>query len=287
MDPDFTALASRVAARAEVLGCVILSRDGLVLGAFPPNGEQDITPGLLRFAALGDPDRGFAEFPDELWAYVRAGTYAAFAVAEHGTRAGVLIDYLEQALEVAEEARASHSAMQEPAHVDLSKKSTRLGRRLRASTHDPANEFRAAVAAPRQHEARAEPAPREIPAVPAVDDTAIDEAIAAALAAGGHDDHALDGDDADRAPEIEIRPVRGDIPAELMGAPQPVGGREPDFAEPGPPRAPAEGPPAHESLHEQRPPNPPVSPDEIDRVALAREFAQLLQEGPAGAEGGL
>src|SRR5262249_58445873 len=30
MDPDFTALASRVAARAEVLGCLILSRDGLV-----------------------------------------------------------------------------------------------------------------------------------------------------------------------------------------------------------------------------------------------------------------
>ena len=85
MDPDFTALASRVAARAEVLGCVILSRDGLVLGAFPPHGEQDITPGLLRFASLGDPDRGFAQFSDELWAYVREGSYAAFAVAESST----------------------------------------------------------------------------------------------------------------------------------------------------------------------------------------------------------
>src|SRR5207302_4081060 len=91
MDLDFTALASRVAARAEVLGCVILSRDGLVLGSFPPNGEQDITPGLLRFTGLGEPRRGFVEFVEEMWAYVRHGTYAVFAVAEPGTRPGVLL----------------------------------------------------------------------------------------------------------------------------------------------------------------------------------------------------
>ena len=77
MDLDFTALASRVAARAEILGCVILSRDGLVLGAFPPNGEQDITPGLMRFAALGEPERGFVQFSDELWAYLRQGSERA------------------------------------------------------------------------------------------------------------------------------------------------------------------------------------------------------------------
>src|SRR5438093_590734 len=52
MDIDFTALASRVAARAEVVGCVILSRDGLVLGAFPPGGERDVTPAWLRFVPV-------------------------------------------------------------------------------------------------------------------------------------------------------------------------------------------------------------------------------------------
>src|SRR5438034_375030 len=45
MDIDFTALASRVAARAEVLGCVILSKDGLVMGAFPPGLPGAGSPG--------------------------------------------------------------------------------------------------------------------------------------------------------------------------------------------------------------------------------------------------
>jgi hypothetical protein len=153
MDPDFTALASRVAARAEVLGCVILSRDGLVLGSFPPNGEGDITPGLLRFAQLGDPERGFVQFPDEVWAYVTHGSYAAFAVAGAGTRPGILIDYLEQALEVAGEARINRSAVSEPLHVDLSPKVARIGRGLRATSNVPAEELRAAVAAPPTQEA--------------------------------------------------------------------------------------------------------------------------------------
>src|SRR4051812_8981226 len=186
MDPDFTALASRVAARAEVLGCVILSRDGLVLGAFPPHGEHDITPGLLRFAALGDPDRGFAQFSDELWAYVREGSYAAFAVADKGTRPGILLDYLEQALLVAEEARQFGQAMSEPVHVDLSQKGMRLGRRLRAATPEVANAFRASAAAPERH------AEHEAPPVPAIDDRALDEALAAAMAPGG--DHGGDED---------------------------------------------------------------------------------------------
>src|SRR6266511_3479926 len=153
MDPDFTALASRVAARAEVLGCVILSRDGLVLGSFPPNGEGDITPGLLRFAQLGDPERGFVQFPDEVWAYVTHGSYAAFAVAGAGTRPGILIDYLEQALEVAGEARINRSAASQPLHVDLSPKVARIGRGLRATSNVPAEELRTAVAAPPTQEA--------------------------------------------------------------------------------------------------------------------------------------
>ncbi|MFL5799130.1 MAG: hypothetical protein ACJ77A_14520 [Actinomycetota bacterium] len=160
MDPDFTALASRVAARAEVLGCVILSRDGLVLGSFPPNGEGDITPGLLRFAQLGDPERGFVQFPDEVWAYVTHGSYAAFAVAGAGTRPGILIDYLEQALEVAGDARITRFAVSEPLHVDLSPKVARIGRGLRATSNVPAEELRASVtAAPPIREAPPLPSP--------------------------------------------------------------------------------------------------------------------------------
>ncbi len=121
MDLDFSALASRVAARADVLGCVILSRDGLVLGAFPPNGERDVTPAWLRFSSVGEPERGFVEFPDELWAYCRLGPYAAFAVGSPRTRAGVLLDYLEQALLVAEDSRELRAAVRRPETVDLNR----------------------------------------------------------------------------------------------------------------------------------------------------------------------
>jgi hypothetical protein len=299
MDPDFTALASRVAARAEVLGCVILSRDGLVLGAFPPHGEQDIMPGLLRFAALGDPDRGFAQFADELWAYVREGSYAAFAVAEHGTRPGILLDYLEQALLVAEEARQFGQAMSEPVHVDLSQKGVNLGRKLRAATSEVEAEFRASVVAPEREATGGGNGDREVPVlspVPAVDDGALDEALAAAVAAGGRDP--------DPEPPVptatHIEPVEGDIPPELVvsgEAAPPEAFRAPSVEQfEAPPEPPAEVPVHHapeapgepEHRHDEEPPDgpspPPANPDEIDRVALAREFAQLLQEGPATAE---
>src|SRR5438876_11683730 len=93
MEIDFSALASRVAAFSDVLGCIILSSDGLVLGAFPPaDGDGDGIKGAwLRFAVLGEPERGFVKIDDRVWAYVRAGSYAAFAVPGGATRPGVLL----------------------------------------------------------------------------------------------------------------------------------------------------------------------------------------------------
>ena len=59
----------------------------------------------MRFAGVGDPERSYVEFPDQIWAFVRRGSYAAFAVAEVGVRPGVLVDTLEQALMSAEQER--------------------------------------------------------------------------------------------------------------------------------------------------------------------------------------
>src|SRR5438046_7189964 len=100
MEIDFSALASRVAAFGDVLGCIILSPDGLVLGSFPPaDGDGDgIKPAWLRFATLGEPERGFVKIDGQVWGYVSAGSYAAFAVATGTTRPGVLLDHLEQTL---------------------------------------------------------------------------------------------------------------------------------------------------------------------------------------------
>ena len=96
---DYSALAQRIAVSVSgVSGALILSRDGLVLGAFPNEDESFAKPAWLKFITLGEPDRSFVEFPDQVWAYVKRGPYAAFATAEAGTRPGVLVDQMEQVL---------------------------------------------------------------------------------------------------------------------------------------------------------------------------------------------
>ncbi len=112
---EFSALAARVAASVvELRGCLILSRDGLVLGAFPEGEEGLVKPAWLRFAVVGEPEKGFIEFGDEIWVYVRRGPYAAFAVSGLGVRPGLLIDQLDQMLYSAEEVRARREALRVP-----------------------------------------------------------------------------------------------------------------------------------------------------------------------------
>ena len=109
---DFNALASSLAAGAvDVRGCLILSRDGMVLGAHPSEGELQTKPAWLRFATIGDPERGFAQFGTETWCYVRRGPYAAFAVVGLGARPGLVIDHIEQVLLVAEESRGKRAGV--------------------------------------------------------------------------------------------------------------------------------------------------------------------------------
>jgi hypothetical protein len=112
---EFSALAARVAASVvELRGCLILSRDGLVLGAFPEGEEGLVKSAWLRFAVVGEPEKGFIEFGDEIWTYVRRGPYAAFAVSGLGVRPGLLIDQLDQMLYTAEEVRARREALRVP-----------------------------------------------------------------------------------------------------------------------------------------------------------------------------
>lgn len=105
---DYSALAQRVSMSiGGVRGCLMLSRDGMVLGAHPEGeAETHIRSSWMRFAAVGDPERSYVEYPDQVWAFVRRGSYAAFAVADAGVRPGVLVDLLDQALMVGEQDRA-------------------------------------------------------------------------------------------------------------------------------------------------------------------------------------
>jgi hypothetical protein len=112
---EYTALAQRVVLSMEdVRGCLVLSRDGLVLGAFPEDEEAAIKPAWLRFAAVGDARKSFIEFGDQLWAYVNRGPYGAFVVAGATARPGILLDQLEQNLFVAEDSRAKRDTLKVP-----------------------------------------------------------------------------------------------------------------------------------------------------------------------------
>jgi len=97
---DYAALAQRVAAGiAGIRGCLLLSRDGMVLGAHPEGDvESQVKAAWLRFVAVGEPERSYVEFPDQTWAFVRRGAYGAFAVADPEVRPGVLVDLLDQVL---------------------------------------------------------------------------------------------------------------------------------------------------------------------------------------------
>lgn len=112
---DYSALAQRVAVSVgDVRGCLILSRDGLVLGAYPEDDETQAKPAWLRFAALGDTERSFVGFADQVWVFCRRGAYSSFAVAGASIRPALLLDMMEQALLAAEEARTKREPLRLP-----------------------------------------------------------------------------------------------------------------------------------------------------------------------------
>ena len=104
---DFDALAAVLGAGiADLRGCLILSRDGLVLAGYPDTAEQELKASWIRFAALGEPDRGFVQFGNETWSYARRGPYGSFAVTGIGVRPGIVIDHMEQVLLAAADERS-------------------------------------------------------------------------------------------------------------------------------------------------------------------------------------
>lgn len=111
MSVDFAALAKAVVSGVpDVRACLIVSRDGLGLGAHPASEEEKALAVWSRVAALGDVERGFVALRDEVWAFCRRGPYTALATAHPSARAGLVIDRLDQMLLAAEEARVRKEA---------------------------------------------------------------------------------------------------------------------------------------------------------------------------------
>src|SRR5919198_2118700 len=106
MSVDFPALAAAVGAGlTEVRACLIVSRDGLALGAHPLSEEKGVMDRWLRLASLGDVERGFAVVGEESWVFCSRGAYLAFAVARASARPGIILERLDQIVLAAEEAR--------------------------------------------------------------------------------------------------------------------------------------------------------------------------------------
>ncbi|MFL5737398.1 MAG: hypothetical protein ACJ76P_08665 [Actinomycetota bacterium] len=187
---DFSDLAARIGTSVgELRGVLILSRDGLVLGSFPED-DDSMKPAWVKFASMGDPDKAFVEFGSELWAYVRRGPYAAFAVAGIGVRPGLLLEQLEQAILVAEESRSKREGLRVP----------------EAPVEAPKSKPRTTL-----HPEPAEKEPVEEPVV--VHAQAISEPPATPVAAAAAEASAPPEDvaDVEPAPETPPRPARSSV----------------------------------------------------------------------------
>ncbi|HEY7659399.1 MAG TPA: hypothetical protein VIC58_02240 [Actinomycetota bacterium] len=280
---DFNALASQLAAGiVDLRACLILSRDGLVVGAYPQAAEVQAKPAWLQFAAVGDPERGFAQFGSETWCYVRRGPYAAFAVCGPGTRPGLLIDHMDRVLLAAEESRARREGAREPvppAQAPLSKPRTPLHPEPRpvgdpvllpddmtpavaASTPAPAELTIGPEPTPRMEPAGSEPAVATTPAPvqdrpappPRAEIAELTRLAELAERSQSVGDDPIEGEDAPALDEPEV--------------PQPVESRD----EVAPPAAAVPTP----ELEDE---------DDVDRFSLVREFGQLLQDGETVADG--
>jgi hypothetical protein len=237
---DYAALALRVSASMPgIRGCLLLSRDGMLLGAHPEgDAEAYAKSAWIRFAALGDAERSYVEFPDQTWAFVRRGGYGAFAIADAGVRPGVLVDLLEQAL-LAGEIERVHD---------------RETMRLPEAPLAPSGKPRTSLHKPERAPA---PSPERVAAEPEVEPQEIARQTA--------EQEPEPQWEADAEVTIHDEPSPGPEPEE----PEPEEQPEPAPAAEEPFEAPFEEPPEE--------PSGPEEESEVDRILLAKEFAGLLQ----------
>jgi hypothetical protein len=302
---DFNALAISLGlGMADVRGCLVLSRDGLVLGAHPAESERATTRAWIRFATIGDPERGFVQFGTETWCYVRRAPYAGFAVAGPLERAGLVIDHMERVLEAAEERRSGQEGTREAEAVIETAAETET---------ETETETEATSVAPRSEPTRYLDLER-----PAPDPLVIDPApIESRSSSWFSPEEPLRP--SSREPETIDEPVRNDAETDESPA-DPIAELEVDAPEADPrpswePTSPVAPPdPERWPLRDPRPdaePEPEPIDDadkgwgagpeanpgteledkaeeednDVDRFSLAREFGRLLQGGDGSADG--
>ena len=243
---DYSALAQRVSLSITgIRGCLMLSRDGMILGAYPEgDAEGELRAAWVRFAGVGDPERSYIEFPDQTWAFVRRGAYGAFAIADIGVRPGVLVDMLDQALMAGEQDRVHDREM-----MRLPEAPAAPSGKPRTSLHKP------------ERPGTAEPEPMIVGSEMSIPVMAAE--VSAETAAPDVAEEALQPHAADApAAEQEESPEGDGIASETDITP------EAEVPEDGEGQGAQEGPEALEGREDET---------EVDRILLAKEFAGLLQ----------
>ncbi|MGH2554632.1 MAG: hypothetical protein ACRDHO_02810 [Actinomycetota bacterium] len=134
MSIDFGALTHAVVAGVpDVRSCLMVSRDGLALGASPAAEEDRTLEVWTRIGTLGDVERGFITVRDEIWVFCRRGTYGAVATASPTARPGLILDHLEQMVLMAEEARVRREGVRQGSERETA--SLDAARGLRTTLH--------------------------------------------------------------------------------------------------------------------------------------------------------
>jgi hypothetical protein len=278
---DFNVLAISLGqGMADVRGCLVLSRDGLVLGAHPAESERATTRAWIRFATIGDPERGFVQFGTETWCYVRRAPYAGFAVAGPEERAGLVIDHMEQVLEAAEERRSRQEGLRETeAATEATRSEPTPYLNLERPAPDPL-----VIDAPASIEARPfSPEPEMIDEpvrdhAKTIDEPVPDGAETVERPADPFAELEVD------APEPDARPSWERTPSIAIPDPERWPLRDPRRdAEPKPEpvdeadEGSGAGPEADPGIGLE--PEDKEEDDDVDRFSLAREFGRLLQGG--------
>jgi hypothetical protein len=258
----------------------------------------------VRFAAIGDPERGFAQFGTETLCYVRRGPYAGFAVAGPGARPGLMIAHMEQVLLAAEQSRWRHEWLRgaEAAKVPLrSEPSSSL--QLEHPAPDPlvidvpAPVVSRSTSVPSEEVLslrRPEPVPIDEP--PGDDAETAERPVdpLAELVSGDANEPDADrfddlaGDDNEPVADPPVEPT----PPVRLTDPLRWSDREPgadaqpqlepvDEADEGSGADPEKGPGAGVEPADQA----EAEDDDVDRFSLAREFGRLLQRGEGPADG--
>jgi hypothetical protein len=287
---DFTALAMSLGqGMADVRGCLILSRDGLVLGAHPADSERATTRAWIRFATIGDPERGFVQFGTETWCYVRRAPYAGFALAGPGERAGLVIDHMEQVLLAAEESRSRQDGPRGPEAATSpprSEPTSYLDLEYPPSDHLVIEATAPVLERSSSGDSPEPPRPLPGPERETIDEPVRDDAETAERPADPVAELAGNANEPDADPPWEPTPPVPTPEPQRWPRRDPRPDAEPqlapvDEADEGSGAGPETGPGAGFEPVDQA----EEEDDDVDRFSLAREFGRLLQRGEDPADG--